>query len=129
MENGKWKKNGGLENSECSQSEQGSTNKSFGCVQKKTVHTMGNTLSEGASPMAISAMSNYTVSYETVFLFLLVFYLCTFILFFSPFQHFEKHELSRLRDQVKRFFIFILKNLQYQLQSRYIFDYFFLFFE
>jgi Ca2+-binding EF-hand superfamily protein len=36
---------------------------------------MGNTLSEGASPMAISAMSNYT--------------------------HFEKHELNRLRDQFK----------------------------
>ena len=33
---------------------------------------MGNTLSEGASPMAISAMSNYT--------------------------HCEKHELGRLRD-------------------------------
>lgn len=36
---------------------------------------MGNTLSEGSSPMAISAMSNYT--------------------------HFEKHELTRLRDSFR----------------------------
>lgn len=56
---------------------------------------MGNTLSEGSSPMAIAAMSNYTV--------ILLLIAADILLYGNQLysaQHFEKHELGRLRDQV-----------------------------